>query len=427
MADTIEITPVAGPVRGSIRPPGSKSITNRALVCAALADGPSQLTGALKSEDTQVMAAALQKLGITTDVSTDGTTINVTGCGGIIPAEQADLYVANSGTTVRFLSGLVAIGNGQFCLDGNDRMRQRPIGQLTDALQQLGVDARCASDAGCPPVDITASGIAGGPIRLRGDISSQYLSAVLMAAPYAKQDTTIEIVGPLVSVPYVEMTLAVMRAFGVEAHANDNQTYRIPAQQTYKGQPYAIEPDASAASYFWAAAAITGGKVTVEGLSKESLQGDVAFCECLTQMGCEVEYETDSVTVTGGSLRGITTDMRDISDTVQTLSAVALFADGPTTITNVGHIRHKETDRIGDLATELRRLGAAVEESTDGLQIQPAALRPAQIKTYDDHRMAMSLSLVGLRSPGVVIEDPSCTQKTYPHFFDDLQRLCQPV
>ena len=425
--EAIEITPVARPINGRIRPPGSKSITNRALVCAALAEGRSRLTGALKSEDTEVMVTALRELGIAvnvSDVSDDGTTIVVEGCGGKIPSKGAELYVANSGTSVRFLTALVALATGDFRLDGNERMRERPIAELVDALEQLGVSARCEMGTGCPPVAVAASGIEGGQVRLRGDLSSQYLSAILMSVPYAKNETVVEIVGPLVSEPYVAMTLAVMREFGIDVTNGDDATFRLPSQQQYTGREYAIEPDASAASYFWAAAAITGGKVTVEGLSQKSLQGDVAFCDCLAQMGCDVQYESDGITVIGRPLSGITTDMRDVSDTVQTLAAVALFADGPTTITGVGHIRHKETDRIGNLAIELRRLGATVEELSDGLRIVPATQRAARIQTYDDHRMAMSLSLIGLRTPGVVIEEPGCTRKTYPRYFQDLEQLC---
>jgi len=422
--DTIEITPVSGPVSGSIRPPGSKSITNRALACAALADGKSRLSGALHSEDTVVMTEALRSLGIDVDVDTQVATIAVDGCGGNLFSTKADLYVANSGTTVRFLTALVAIGHGTFRLDGTARMRERPIADLVDALQALGVDVQCEQDTNCPPVVIRAAGLTGGAVRIRGDISSQYLSGLLMAAPYARQDTHIEIEGDLVSVPYVDMTLAVMRQFGAHVTTNDGRTYTIPSQQTYSAQDYTIEPDASAASYFWAAAAITGGTVTVEGLSRTSLQGDVAFCECLAAMGCDVQYNNDSITVTGNPLRGIDTNMCDISDTVQTLSAVAMFAESPTTITGVDHIRHKETDRIGNLAIELRKLGAGVEELADGLRVTPQPRQGASIATYNDHRMAMSLSLVGLKTPGVIIEDPGCTEKTYPHFFKDLRRLC---
>jgi 3-phosphoshikimate 1-carboxyvinyltransferase len=422
LQDEIEIQ-TSGPVRGAIRPPGSKSITNRALACAALAEGESTLTGALDSEDTQVMIAALRQLGIAIVADLPAAVLRVEGCGGRIPAAGGELYVANSGTTIRFLAALVALGRGEFRLDGTPRMRERPIGDLVEALRQLGADAESEGPNGCPPVVIRAHGLPGGPAKVRGDVSSQFLSGLLMAAPYAERPVELSVAGTLVSRPYVRMTLAVMAAFGVDVTAGDLSRFQLPTGVKYRGRTYAIEPDASAASYFFAAAAITGGEVTVEGLSRQSLQGDVAFVEVLEQMGCQVTWGRDRITVSGGPLKGVDVDMNAISDTVQTLGAVALFAQGPTTVRGVGHIRHKETDRIGALATELRKLGATIEERSDGLKITPAALHGAAIDTYQDHRMAMSLALVGLRVGGVVIRDPGCTAKTYPRFFEDLERL----
>jgi 3-phosphoshikimate 1-carboxyvinyltransferase len=419
VTDRIEIKPVDGPFRGAIRPPGSKSITNRALVCAALADGVTTLTGALDSEDTRVMIESLARLGIHIESDDGRQTLRIHGCGGTIPAAEADLYIANSGTSVRFLTALVALGHGRYRLDGTARMCERPIQDLLDSLSALGVVARSEAGNGCPPVVVEARGLRGGRASVRGDVSSQFLSGLLMAAPYAEKPIELGVEGRLVSKPYIRLTLAVMDAFGVHV---DFSRFRVP-RRVYKSREYAIEPDASAASYFFAAAAITGGEVTVEGLSRHSLQGDVAFCDCLEQMGCDVRHAADRITVVGRPLSGIALDMNAISDTVQTLAAVALFADGPTTISGVGHIRHKETDRIGNLAIELRKLGARVEELSDGLRITPGKLRAAEIETYHDHRMAMSLALVGLRVPGVVILDPKCTQKTYPAFFGDLERL----
>ena len=410
-------------MRGTIRPPGSKSITNRALVCAALAGGQSLLAGALDSEDTRVMIESLRRLGLAVDHDRQAATIRVRGCGGSLPSGGAELYAANSGTTIRFLTALVTLGHGTFRLDGTPRMRQRPIRDLLDALGQLGADAQCEQANGCPPVVVRAAGLPGGKATVAGDISSQFLSALLMAAPCAARPVELVVSGELVSKPYVEMTLAVMRDFGAEIETRDLVRFGTAAGRGYRGRTYTVEPDASAASYFFAAAAITGGRVRVEGLSQSSLQGDVAFCDCLARMGCRVEYAPDSITVTGGPLRGIDVDMNAISDTVQTLGAVALLAAGPTTVTGVAHVRHKETDRIGALATELRKLGAAVQERPDGLRIVPGRLRPAAIDTYDDHRMAMSLALVGLAAPGVVIREPGCTAKTYPDFFEDLARL----
>jgi 3-phosphoshikimate 1-carboxyvinyltransferase len=440
VTDSIEIHPT-GPLHGTIRPPGSKSITNRALVCAALADGESLLTAALDSDDTRVMIESLGRLGIAVEHDPAAATLRVVGCGGRLPAGQADLYVANSGTTLRFLTAVCALGHGVFRLDGNARMRERPVEDLLDALRQLGAEAACESPGGCPPVVVRGQGLRGGRATVAGSISSQFLSGLLLAAPYTDADVELIVEGTLVSRPYIEMTRAVMAAFGVSVHAvergikgdspifADTKIGTVPCRfivrkgQRYRGLRYAIEPDASAASYFFAAGAITQGEVTVEGLSRASLQGDVAFCDCLQQMGCDVRYFDDRITVGGRPLHGIEIDMNAISDTVQTLAAVAIFADGPTTIRGVAHIRHKETDRIHALAVELRKLGAEVEERGDGLRITPRRLHGAEIDTYDDHRMAMSLALPGLAVPGVVIRDPGCTAKTYPGYFRDLGGL----
>ncbi|MEX2114676.1 MAG: 3-phosphoshikimate 1-carboxyvinyltransferase [Pirellulales bacterium] len=427
MTQSIEIKPWRAPLDAAVRPPGSKSLTNRALVCAALARGTSTLRGALASEDTQVMIDALRALGIAIEKECDGQTLVVAGQAGTIPQKFADLYIANSGTTVRFLTALVALGHGIYRLHGTPRMHERPIQDLLDALASIGVDAGSENGTGCPPVMVRAGGIALDRARIRGDVSSQFLTALLLVAPCAggKADAPVEIAieGSLVSQPYARMTVAVMAAFGANvSHGDDLARFEI-SRTGYTARTYEIEPDASAASYFWAAAAIAGGRVRVEGLSRGSLQGDVAFCDCLAKMGCRVTYEPDATTVEGGPLVGIDVDMNAISDTVQTLAAVALFADGPTSIRGVAHIRHKESDRIGALATELRKFGAVVVEQPDGLRIQPRPLKSATIDTYDDHRMAMSLALVGLRVPGVVINDPGCTAKTYPRFFDDLAAL----
>jgi 3-phosphoshikimate 1-carboxyvinyltransferase len=404
-----------------LRPPGSKSITNRALACAALARGPSLLTGVLHSEDTQVMLEGLRKLGLELAHDPAKAEVRITGCDGKLPAAGADLFVGNSGTTVRFLTVLVALGKGRFRLDGVPRMRERPIADLLEALGALGVTARSEAGNGCPPVVVDAAGLPGGRATIRGDISSQFLSGLLLASPYAVAPLEIAVAGELVSLPYVEMTLAVMRAFGAEIDAGSSPPrYRVSNAAHYRGCDYDIEPDASAASYFFGAAAVTGGDVTVQGLHRDSLQGDVRFCDCLEQMGCEVHWQAGSIRVVGRPLKGIEVDMNPISDTAQTLAVVALFAQGPTTIRGVAHIRHKETDRIGDLARELRKLGAEVDEFADGLRIVPRRLHAAALDTYRDHRMAMSFALAGLRTPGIEIRDPGCVAKTYPRFFEDL-------
>ncbi len=421
-SDKIAITP-CGPIDATIRPPGSKSITNRAMICAALADGRSVLDGVLESEDTQVMIDAIRALGIDVDWDRPACRVELSGCAGVIPTDEKDLFVANSGTTMRFLTAMLSAGQGRFQLDGVERMRARPIQDLLDALNALGADVQTVHGNRCPPVRINARQLRGGTATVRGDISSQFLSGLLMATPYARRGVQLHVDGPLVSQPFVAMTLGVMQAFGVTIATQDLTEFQVDAPQCYTAQHYAIEPDASAASYFWAAAAITGGRVCVQGLGPDALQGDVHFCDCLEQMGCQVIRERSQITVVGKPLKGISVDMNAISDTAQTLAAVALFADGPTTISGVAHNRHKETDRIADLARELRKLGAQVDELPDGLRIEPRPPHGATVATYRDHRMAMSLALVGLRVADVVIEDPACTEKTYPHFFRDLESL----
>ena len=418
------VTPWTGPTPATtVRVPGSKSLTNRALIVAALADGPSRLTGVLDSEDTQVMIAALRALGIGVDHDATARMVEIQGCGNKIPAREADLFVANSGTSLRFLTAMVATGSGRFRLDGTPRMRQRPVADLLQALNGLGADAKSELDTGCPPVVVQASGLDGGYAFVKGDVSSQFLSGLLMALPYAREETSVEVDGILVSKPYIDLTLAVMAEFGVRVENRKFRRFDVRPGR-YTGRTYAIEPDASAASYFFAAAAIGGGTITVEGLGTSALQGDLAFVDLLDHMGCTVVRDRDRTTVTGGPLRAIDVDMNAISDTVMTMAVVALFAPGITRIRNVAHIRHKETDRIAAVATELRKLGATVDEKPDGLVIiPPAQITPARIHTYDDHRMAMAFALAGLKAPGVTILDPGCVRKTYPEFWQDLATI----
>ena len=423
MTDVYNVTPVTDPPQGTVRPPGSKSLTNRALAVAALADGTSRLTGVLDSQDTCVMIESLSRLGVEIHRDSSARTIEIVGCHGRPPQTTADLWLENSGTSIRFLTALCTLGTGTFRLDGSERMRERPIGDLVSALNALSGDVRCESGGDCPPVIVNANGLSGGRTSVNGSISSQYLSALLMAAPCAENAVEIAIEGQLVSQPYIDMTLGVMARFAVTTESDADHRYLIEPQ-SYRATEYAIEPDASAASYFFATAAITGGEVTVEGLSYDALQGDVHFVDALERMGCRVNWQPDSITVKGGPLRGIDIDMNAISDTAQTLAAIAPFAEGPTIIRNIGHVRHKETDRIHAVATELQRLGIAVEEQDDAITIFPGPIKPAQIQTYDDHRMAMSFALIGLKVPGIQIADPGCTAKTYPEFFDDLEALC---
>ncbi|MDC0294129.1 3-phosphoshikimate 1-carboxyvinyltransferase [Mariniblastus sp.] len=417
-----EIKPVVAPVVSSIRPPGSKSLTNRALPIAAMASGRSVLDGVLDSDDTRVMIESLNRVGISVSHNASSSRAIIEGVGGLVPIQKADLFIGNSGTTIRFLTAVLAVAGGDYILDGIPRMRQRPIGPLVDALQLLNLNVEAGSPGGCPPVRISTKRCQGGTVRIKGNLSSQYLSGLMMAAPMAAHNTVIEIDGALISRPYVEMTKRVMESFGVAVEV-DRQfgRFEIGGGQTYQAVDYQIEPDASSASYFWAVAAICGGAATVLGLDETSLQGDVGFVNCLEQMGCDVEWGRGQVTVRGPAKHGIDIDMSDVSDTVQTLAAVALFVDGTTNVRNIAHNRVKETDRIGNLAIELRKLGATVDEREDGLAIHPGQTRPADIETYDDHRMAMSLALVGLRQDGVKILDHECVSKTYPAFFEDLE------
>lgn len=421
---SLEIQPVARPVHGRIRPPGSKSLTNRALIIAALAEGASRLTGVLESVDTQVMIESISRLGMKALADSATQTIDITGCGGRIPVSKAELWCENSGTSIRFLTAMCATGQGTYRLDGNERMRERPIAPLIDALRAAGIDAACDLSNGCPPVTITSTGLQAKALSVRGDLSSQYLSGLLMAAPAARQDLTIQVEGELVSRPYVDMTITQMRDFGAVISEPAPNQFHIQAT-SYRGREYDIEPDASAASYFFAVAAVSQGEVTVEGLHRHALQGDVGFVDALVRMGCEAEWHANSITLRGCPLRGIEIDMNAISDTAQTLACVAPFAEGPTRIRRVAHMRLKETDRVAAVVTELRRAGVRVEEHADGMTIHPGPVHPAEIQTYDDHRMAMSFALLGLRVPGIRIADPGCTSKTYPRFFDDLEQLCR--
>ena len=424
--DTLKIHPLTRPVDAVIAVPGSKSITNRALLIAAMASGQTQLSGALFSDDTRYMAGALRTLGIDVLANEATASFVVSGTGGQIPAKQAELFVGNSGTTARFLSAFLGLGNGTFVVDGNDRMRERPIQDLVDGLRPIGVRAQCeGKDNVCPPVMVVGSGIRGGRTVMAGDKSSQYFTALLLVAAYAKEDVEIVVEGDLVSKPYIDLTAGVMHDFGVDVENEDYKVLRVKAGQRYSARDYAIEPDASNASYFFAAAAVTGGRVKVQNLTKQSIQGDIGFVDVLAKMGCDVTVEADGIVVQGPEkLRGVDVDMNAISDVVQTLCGIAPFASEPVHVRNVAHMRIKETDRIDALVTELQKLGVRVDMREDGLTVYPADhIQPATLDTYDDHRMAMSLSLVGLKTPGVVINDPACVNKTFPTYFDVLETL----
>jgi 3-phosphoshikimate 1-carboxyvinyltransferase len=416
--DALPIAPLSGPLDATVAVPGSKSLTNRALLIAALADGRSVLTGALASDDTRYMAGALRALGIAIEQEdgADGARFTIAGQGGHFPAREATLFIGASGTAARFLTAALPLGRGRYVLDGVPRIRERPIAPLLTALRQLGANIYGQGGNDSPPIVAEARGLPGERCRVRGDLSSQFLSALLMIGPYTGGGLTIRVEGELVSRPYIGITTAIMRDFGI-ATIEDGDRFRVPPG-VYTARDYAIEPDATAASYFYAAAALTGGTVRVAGLGRGAVQGDIAFVDVLERMGCVVERGDDAIVVRGPArLRGIDVDMGDISDTAQTLAAIAPFADGPVTMRGLAHARLKETDRVAAVATELRRLGCRVDERPDGLTIHPSALRGGVVATYDDHRMAMSFALIGLRVPGISIADPGCVAKTFPDYF----------
>lgn len=419
----------AGRIDADVRPPGSKSLTNRYLTCLSLADGAGTLEHAGLCDDTERMLAGLRALGIAGRVATPPPTITVEGCRGNLPADEGTVDAGLAGTAMRFLTALACLGTGRYVLDGAPRMRQRPIGALVDALRNLGAGIGYAGQDGYPPLTVGGRGLPGGHVTFERPPSSQYVSALLMVAPYARRDVYIEINGGLVSRPYVDMTLDVMRELGVEVVDSEDATrFIVPSSQRYRPGTYAVEPDASGATYLWAAAAITGGRVRVDGLTLASRQGDAAFVRILEQMGCGVQEGSDYLEVRGpaaGKLRAIDVDLNTMPDTVQTLAVVALFARGTTRVTNVANLRIKETDRLAALATELTKLGATVDTTADGITITPpdGPLRPATIATYDDHRMAMSFAVAGVVVDGLRIAEADCVSKSFPSFYEVLASL----
>ncbi|MDB5354010.1 MAG: aroA [Phycisphaerales bacterium] len=430
MSDLL-IQPISAAFSVKMSPPGSKSLTNRALVLAALGQGVSELTNVLFADDTLVMLENLGRLGLALEIDRAANTVRIEGRSGEIPATTAELFCGNSGTTIRFLTALCSLGRGTFTLDGVPRMRQRPIGPLADLLRNLGVRITYSQSDGFPPVTVLADRLPGGRCRFGSSTSSQFLSAMLQVAPYARHEVRIDLDSPQTSWPYVAMTMRLMDEFGHTPELIRDRDTGEPKQiiiptGVYSATKYAIEPDASNASYFLAAATIhPGATLTIEGLGKHSLQGDVGFADVLRKMGAAVSVAPDSITITGpAALKGIDVNLAAMPDTAQTLAVAALFAKGETTIRGLHTLRVKETDRIAALAAELAKLGAQVNVEGDDLTIvAPESIRPASIATYDDHRMAMSFALAGTKSPGVVIQDPACVNKTYPNYFEDLAKL----
>ena len=424
--DSLILAPIKR-ISGRVDLPGSKSLSNRVLLLSMLAEGTTQIQNLLDSDDVRYMIGALEKLGITLQETREKNEISVEGCSGGIPNSDLELMLGNAGTAMRPLTAALTLGQGRYVLDGVPRMRERPIVDLVEGLQQLGAKVRLLNGPPGPPVEILAQGLPGGTARIKGSVSSQFLSAILMAAPGAQKDVMLEIDDTLVSVPYVEMTLALMERFGVHVENRDFQEFHIPGKQTYHSPgDFFVEGDASSASYFLAGAAITGGTVTVLGCGTESLQGDSKFAEVLEQMGAETQWQPHSVTVRGNTLKGVDLDMNRMPDAAMTLAVAALFAEGTTKIRNVYNWRLKETERMKAVTTELRKLGAEVEEGDDYLIIDPPdQIQSTEIETYDDHRMAMAFSLAACGAESVTILDPGCVSKTFPDYFEVLKSVSE--
>ncbi len=410
--------------RATVRVPGSKSYTHRVLIAAALAEGESLVDGALFSRDTELTARALESFGAGISADSGQCRFAVKGTGGSLQPYSGDIYLENSGTSMRLLTAIAALGRGDYILDGTPRMRQRPMAELLAALRQLGVPALSLAGSGCPPIRITGGHLIGGPVEIDCGISSQYLSGLLLAAPLTEKGMDIRVVKGPVSRPYIELTLTVMRRFGIEVEHRDYLEFSVAGGQRYQPGNYLVEPDCSQAGYFWAAAAICGAEITVLGIEAGSAQGDLNFVRVLEEMGCRVEFSGEGITVTGGpKLRAVDVDMGNMPDLVPTLAVVAAFAEGTTTITNVAHLRAKESDRLAAVAAELGKIGIEAECGPDTITVTGGTPHGAAIKTYDDHRIAMSFSLVGLKTPGIHIEDEMCVSKSFPNYWDVFHQL----
>ncbi|AZG73167.1 3-phosphoshikimate 1-carboxyvinyltransferase [Shewanella livingstonensis] len=415
-------------MNGEINIPGSKSISNRALLLATLAQGETTLTNLLDSDDIRYMLASLKQLGVQYKLSNNNTVCELTGLGGAISAASAQcLFLGNAGTAMRPLCAALTLGHGEFTLTGEPRMEERPIGDLVDALRQLGADVTYLKNEGFPPLTIKATGLNGGDVEIAGDLSSQFLTALLMVAPLTKDSVNITIKGELVSKPYIDITIALMSQFGVKVINHDYARFEIPSGQQYVSPgKVLVEGDASSASYFLAAGAIQGGEVKVTGVGRLSIQGDVKFADALAQMGADIEWGDDYIIAKKSTLTGIDMDMNHIPDAAMTIATAALFAKGVTSIRNIYNWRIKETDRLAAMATELRKVGAIVDEGHDYITITPPeVLNTAAIDTYNDHRMAMCFSLLAFADSGITINDPDCTSKTFPDYFAHFARLAK--
>jgi len=410
------------PVKNSIvQVPGSKSYTHRILIASALSDGVCRIDNPLRSEDTLLTAGGLRQMGVAIEDHTGHLTVH--GCSGRLETAKEDIYLGNSGTSVRLLTGICGIGNGKYVITGTRRMQERPIQDLLDGLVQIGIHARSIHGNGCPPIEIDGGKVEGGVVHLDCHISSQYLSSILLMAPFSSKGIDIQVSKGPVSKPYIDMTLEVMHRLGVDVVRDGYDRFSVRGGQVYRSGVYEVEPDCSQAGYFWAAAAITGASVTVRHIHANTRQGDVRFAEVLGRMGCRVTEEAEGICVGGAPLTGITVDMSDMPDMVPTLAVVAAFASGTTVIQNVAHLKAKESDRLGSVATELNRMGVAATCSDTGLIITGGGGHGADIETYDDHRMAMSFAVAGLKIPGIGVRNESCVSKSFPNFWEVFETL----
>lgn len=401
--------------------PGSKSYSHRMLMASALSNGACTVENCLKSDDTRYTISALEQLGV--EIEDNGRQLKIKGRNGRFDASDDPVFLGNSGTSMRLLTALAALGKGRYILTGSERMQERPLEDLLDGLSQIDVSAQSVKGNGCPPVAVAGGMVKGGRLRLNCGTSSQYLSALLLIAPRTSQGVKIEVVAGPVSKPYIDMTIQVMEQFGIQVKRSGYAYFKVAGNQVYRPGSYVVEPDCSQAGYFWAAAAVTGGRVKVQGISLDSLQGDIRLLQLLEAMGCRIQQEEDGVRLFGGALHAIDADMADMPDMVPTLAVTAAFARGTTRIRNVGHLRVKESDRLASVADGLTRMGVAATCTEDGLVVEGGRPHGAEIDTYDDHRIAMSFAVSGLKTPGVIIRDERCVEKSFPDFWEVFAKL----
>lgn len=404
-----------------VRVPGSKSYTHRMIIAAALADGASTLKNALISEDTQFTIGALGQMGIR--IQANSADVKVHGRGGHLDPCDAPIYLGNSGTSMRLLTGITSLGRGTYTLTGTARMQERPIKDLLDALQQMGVRARSLNNNGCPPIEVSTAKIRTDRVDINCQTSSQYLSALLLMAPGTPKGLEIRVIGEPVSRPYVDLTVALMETFGIRLEREGYRKFSVPGSQIYRAGSYFVEPDCSQAAYFWAAAAIAGAHIKVIDVNPDSAQGDLRFVDLLEQMGCKVSRDSDGIGVTGGRLCAIEADLSDMPDQVPTLAVVAAFSEGTTLIRNVAHLKSKESDRLTATVTELKKMGIEAVSSHSALIVRGGKPQGSVVDTYNDHRIAMSFAIAGLNVPGVFIRNEGCVAKSFPAFWQVFEEL----